>query len=39
MSSLPVQAVLGIPALAVLVLALIPSYRLGSRGSTPWPPA
>ena len=31
MSSLPVQAVLGIPAFAVLVLALISSYRLGSR--------
>ena len=31
MSSLPVQAVLGIPALAVLILALISSYRLGSR--------
>jgi hydrogenase-4 component F len=31
MSALPVQAVLGIPALAVLVLAFIPGWHLGAR--------
>lgn len=31
MSSLPVQAVLGIPALAALLLALIPGWHLGAR--------